>query len=530
MKNKKKNIIILSGAVLLVILTVLIVLCNRSKKLSIVAAGNALVNNVILGDAYQVSENTYDFSNMLSYLKEYMTNYDLKFYTQESPIMGSKYKFGGMECYNTPYNFGIDMMHAGFNMVNLATDHTLEGEITLNEETNEFYCKYQSDGVQNSLSFWNTYSTVITAGSYNSKDDRDKINIYEKNGIKYVFLAYTSSINNEDVYKENNYLVNLYDREQVKKDIDSVKDKTDLIIVSMHFDDEYTFIPSEYQKEETKYLASLGINIILGNGSSFIQPIERINDTIVFYSLGNLLYSYSSDDSSDYNIGQLGIVEVEKKGNKVEIVNVKSELFYNYADANYRNIKIIPFSKMNNDYNEDYLELYDKYAKVLKLYDNNIEVISPSLEKVNDLVGSFKNKSDRTFTFANDDNLCNNNGLFVSIKTILTGYNVNLKDTDNSNCDIDVCKLFDNYFVNCDKVDKLDENMIIDSIKKHKQVILYTDSNENECYLGGRYISVLDYDTDKGVYIYNSSNKSECNGWQDINSIKEVSSFGYITS
>ena len=48
------------------------------------------------------------------------------------------------------------------------------------------------------------------------------------------------------------YFVNLYDRAQVKKDIDKIKDKTDLIIVSMHFDNSNDFIPSNYPKEEAK--------------------------------------------------------------------------------------------------------------------------------------------------------------------------------------------------------------------------------------------------------------------------------------
>lgn len=528
MKNKK--LIIIGGLIVIIILILLFCFCKKNKNLSIVAGGNALVNNIVMGDAYIVSENTYDFSSMLSYLKEYIKPYDLKFYSQESPIMGSKYKFAGAICYNTPYNFAVDMIHAGFNMVNLATNHTLEGEITLNEESNEFYCKYHNDSVNNSLSFWDNYPNVYTAGSYKNSNARDNINVYEKNGIKYVLLSYTTSINNEEIYNENNYFVNLYDRAQVKKDIDKIKDKTDLIIVSMHFDDSDDFIPSNYQKEEAKYLASLGVNVVLGHGPTVIQPIEKINDTVVIYSLGNLLYSYSLSDSSDYNIGQLAQINVEKIGNKVRIASVKSELIYNYHDADYRNIKIIPFSKMNENYNEDYLDLYDKYAKVVKLYDKGIEVNAPSLEEVEELTDAFKNKSDRTFKFIKDDKSCENKSLFAAVKTILTGYNIDLKEVGNNNCNINVCKIFDNYFVNCEGVDKLNEDGIIKAIETHKQVILHTYESDNECYLEDKYITILDYDKDKGIYVYGASNKKECNGWQSIDLIKDINAGGYITS
>lgn len=68
MKNKK--LIIIGGLVVIIILIILFCFCKKNMNLSIVAGGNALVNNIVMGDAYIVSENTYDFSSMLSYLKE----------------------------------------------------------------------------------------------------------------------------------------------------------------------------------------------------------------------------------------------------------------------------------------------------------------------------------------------------------------------------------------------------------------------------------------------------------------------------
>ena len=37
--------------------------------------------------------------------------------------------------------------------------------------------------------------------------DKNKVNIYEQNGIKYAFLAYTTSLNG---YLTKDYLVNMY--------------------------------------------------------------------------------------------------------------------------------------------------------------------------------------------------------------------------------------------------------------------------------------------------------------------------------
>ena len=59
--------------------------------------------------------------------------------------------------------------------MSLATNHTMDkGE----------------EGVINSLNYWNLHKDVYTAGSYLSKDDRDKAVIKEVNGITYFLFLY----------------------------------------------------------------------------------------------------------------------------------------------------------------------------------------------------------------------------------------------------------------------------------------------------------------------------------------------------
>ena len=59
----------------------------------------------------------------------------------------------------------------------LATNHTLDkGE----------------KGVLNSRKYWNSKEGVIAAGSYSSFEERDKVIVNEKNGLKYAFLSYTT--------------------------------------------------------------------------------------------------------------------------------------------------------------------------------------------------------------------------------------------------------------------------------------------------------------------------------------------------
>lgn len=530
MKKNKNKILVIS--LILVIIIAAIFLKNNPRKLTIVAGGNALVSNSVLADSYLINENNYDFSNMLTYLKEYINKYDIKFYSQESPINGSEYKYSGRICYNTPYNFAIDMIQAGFNMVNLATDHTIEGEIALNEQTNSFYCQYQENAISNSKTFWNNFETVYTSGSYLTEEERNQIIIKEKNGISYTLLSYTTTINDENNYKNNPSYVNLYNEEQVKKDIEKVRNKVDLVLVSIHWQDSNDNIPTNYQKETVKYLSQLGVDIVIGHGPQVIQPIEKINDTLVIYSLGNLILNYQYEENFDKDIGQLVGIEIIKKNNKIKINKVTSELIYNYYDINIQNIKIVPFSQMNQDYNENYLTLYNKYSQIIKRYDENINVNSPSLKPYVQKANTFKNRTDKTFTLIDKTttNCKDEDHLISAIETVLSGYNIKLKESQINNCQVDTCKIFDENFVNCEQMEKLTKTEIINYINTHKQIISKITTNDHQCYKENQYITILDYDEKKGLYIYNANNKKECNGWQNIELIEQYNTKNYIAS
>ena len=270
------------------------------------------------------------------------------------------------------------MIDAGFNLVSLATNHTLDrGEVA----------------IENSCKYWNSKENVLSAGSYCSSKERNEVRIKEKNNIKYTLLSYTYGMNGISIPESKEYLVNYFPmesgnpnidiayqnyKEQVKKDIEKVKDKTDLIIVAMHWGDEYSTQINEYQKDCAKFLADLGVNIVIGTHPHVIQPIEFIDDTLVIYSLGNFISSQDNDYDYAKLVGLLSSIDivktVENNKSSIELKNLDNELLFTYYD-NETNFKVIPFSQINSSYLANYKEIYNKYANIVKEYDNNIKVV-----------------------------------------------------------------------------------------------------------------------------------------------------------
>lgn len=329
---------------------------ESSNRVSMITAGDALIHSSVYQDAY-ISGDSYDFTKMLPSIKNLVKDYDLKYYNQETIIGGKDLGVSTYPCFNSPDEIADAMLDAGFNIVSLSNNHTLDrGERAILYSTEQY---------------WPT-KEVMVAGSYNSFENRNKIQVREINGIKYTLLSYTTSTNGIPVPSGKDYLVNRYDPEQVRKDIEAVRPYTDVIMVAMHWGEEYTATPVYSQKQIAQYLSDLGVNVIIGTHPHVIEPIEFIGDTLVIYSLGNFI---SAQIGIDRLVGAMVSYDIVKnEDNSIKIENVKAHLIYTYYN-NFRNYYVYPFTELNADILPNYLSLYEKYSGIIKMYDNSIEVV-----------------------------------------------------------------------------------------------------------------------------------------------------------
>lgn len=327
-----------------------------TNKLSMVMVGDCLIHRFVYTDAKN-SDGSYSFSKMFTEVEPLIKNHDLAFYNQESNIGGKSLGLSAYPRFNSPEEIGDDMVDLGFNLVSLANNHTMDkGE----------------QGVINSVNYWKTKPGVYYTGQALSEEDRESnIKIKEKNGIKYAFFAYTTVTNGLLPPSGKEYLTNIYSKEKAKADIDKVKDKVDLIIVSMHWGEEYTTNPNGNQKQIAKELSDMGVNLIIGNHAHSIQPVEMVDDTLVFYALGNFI---AAQDTPDRQTGVVVSLDINKgEDGKVIFDNIKANLIYTYF-KNGRNFKIYPYTKLDNNLLNNYQTYYNKYKSVLTRYTDIIEV------------------------------------------------------------------------------------------------------------------------------------------------------------
>jgi len=305
-------------------------------KVKILALGDDLLHVPIITAAKTNDDRVYDFKPIYEKIKDKIVKADISFINQETVAGGPQYGVSGYPAFNSPFEIERDISDLGFDVVNQASNHSLD----------------KTGAMESALNNWTKYTNVTVIGAARSQEERDKVRIVKSKGVKIAFLGYTYGTNGIPLPANKPYIVNLIDKEKIKEDITRAKKETDVIIVSMHWGEEYMHQQSEEQKDLAKFIADQGVTLIIGHHPHVIQPVEKLtgingNETTVVYSLGNMI---SCQDSVDKLLG--GMLEVnllKDKDGKVKLENVKVTPIVTYYEIGLKNFKIVPINEYTGE-------------------------------------------------------------------------------------------------------------------------------------------------------------------------------------
>lgn len=324
----------------------------KEYEAKMIMVGDALIHSGVYMDA-EKSDGTYDFKPMLQYIKPIVSKYDLKYYNQETILGGKELGYSTYPQFNSPDEVGDAFLDAGFNLVSLATNHTMDkGEV----------------GVLNSVNYWKSKKNVVYSGQWSSWDERNEVHVYKVNGISYAFFSYTTWTNGLETPSGKEYLNNVYSDEKATNDIAKVRDLVDVVIVAMHWGTEYSLGVSSSQEYIANYLSSLGVDLIIGSHPHVVEPVEYINDgkTFVIYSLGNFISAQVGIERLTGLMMEVTIKKIVDIDDSViiSIEEPKADLTYTHTD-NYKNFRVYPYSKLDNVILPNYMSYYEYYKGIV---------------------------------------------------------------------------------------------------------------------------------------------------------------------
>lgn len=405
-------------------------------KASLIASGDGLLHSTVYNGCRKDGTQSYDCSQMLTYIADYVKDFDLAYYNQETVSDDSR-SYVTYPTFNTPSAFNTNMLNIGFNLVSLATNHSMDMGPTSGKK---------------SAAWWESQENVLATGMASTEEMRNREQIKEINGITYAMLSYTYGTNGMPVGSDSS-VVNVFNEEMAEADIKAIRDKVDVLIVAMHWGNEYNLGVTDTQRKQAKFLADMGVDIILGNHSHCVEPWEVIGKTVVFYSFGNFISNQMGANTPNIrqvgSTGLLGMLDITKtidpnNNNKTTITidNIRGELIYTYrysdsSTVSNWNYQVVPYTQLNekqlssleNINGTSIDNIYNKYIKVLDKYNDDMKIYTNDTTKA-------KLTAEREVTFfKNTDKIIND---------IVNNFVVDTKVDDNGiTNEVDTLKIYD---------------------------------------------------------------------------------------
>jgi poly-gamma-glutamate synthesis protein (capsule biosynthesis protein) len=243
----------------------------------------------------------YNYRPLFSKVVPYLKDADMSFCNQESPS-DDQLNVSGYPTFNAPARFAEDLSGLGCNLINLANNHAND--------------RGQA-GITATRQVWDRLPTLAVAGTARNASEQSNIALFTKGGVKFAFLSYAKCSNSS---LATSYGLNILSRPLVNTQLAAARAAgAQMIIVATHWCRENVSHQDADQDAWASYLASKGVDIVIGTGPHWLQPVKQLpkaggGKTVVWFSLGNFL---SSQLEVNGLIGGIAVMEIDTKTHSV---------------------------------------------------------------------------------------------------------------------------------------------------------------------------------------------------------------------
>lgn len=324
------------------------------RRATFVAVGDNLIHTSVYKGAQTGAG--FDFSPVYAAVAKAISSADIAFVNQETMLGESN--FSGYPRFCSPAGVGSALVGAGFDVINIANNHSLdmgeEGFIYTNAVLSEMAERVIGDG---------------------------GVKTVERNGIVIAFLSYTYATN-----YGLSPVVSRFDEARVRAEMNEARRVADAVVVSMHWGVEYDtpryvecFEPTAAQKDAAMLLCSLGADVIIGTHPHVIERAEWIesegNRTLCAYSLGNFVSNMRYGATC---LGGMLTLDFVKTDSGMIVKKPKIIPIVCHYDINHRGHTVL----MLKDYTDELAALHGTQSEgnerpfcrktLVEIYENNI--------------------------------------------------------------------------------------------------------------------------------------------------------------
>lgn len=270
----------------------------------IILMAETSISIAAVGDIAFVGENfKYPSRQTFREVEPVFNQSDLVFGNLESPLLTEGKPVPGKCTLSGHPGWAEIMKSSGLHFLSLANNHLMD---------------FGVEGLQSTLQVLKK-AGIKFAGAGMTSSEANAPQFLSIKQQKIAILSRTSVIVNSPSYASKKKPgVAFLDIGEIETSLGLAKKEADIAILCLHWGLERYTYPSPHQRKLAKDLSASGADMIIGHHPHAIQGIEKINSTLVAYSLGNFVFNdFTCNLSNNKDAPQqmfISLSEMEREG------------------------------------------------------------------------------------------------------------------------------------------------------------------------------------------------------------------------
>lgn len=221
-----------------------------------------------------------DFSYLFKNV-DFIKEADIAFGNLEGPVSGKGQDLGSANSFRFEPESLDALVGAGFDVLSVANNHAGD---------------WSSEAFEDSLKRLSEEGVLAIGGGENG-EEAISVKVVEKNGLKIGFLGFSDV--GPDWFKAGESKPGV---SVVGDDfgflVGQAANQVDVLVVSMHFGEEYEKISNDRQKYLARLAVDNGAKIVIGHHSHVVQEVESYKGAVIAYSLGNFVFDQNFSEET----------------------------------------------------------------------------------------------------------------------------------------------------------------------------------------------------------------------------------------
>ncbi len=243
-------------------------------SLSLVAVGDILMHQDVKAAA---ALDPGGFAALWADLVPLFQGADLAFGNLETPVAPTTGRPGVPFQFNAPATLPAALRASGFTVLATANNHAYD---------------QGPRGVRETLERLRA-ERLVAIGTGTDRAQAETLQVLECQGFRIAFLGFTDLFNIDLNRRATEPWVRPLELEPALQAVHEARSRADLVVVSLHWGNEYQHLPTKRQRDIAHALVAAGCDVILGHHPHVLQPVEWLEaegrKALVAYSLGNFI-------------------------------------------------------------------------------------------------------------------------------------------------------------------------------------------------------------------------------------------------